>query len=79
MSEHDTELANDLLVGARQIARFLYGSDSDKERRRVFHLTATSRIPFFKIGSRTCARKSVLRAWIKQQEDRHLGESLKDK
>ena len=65
-------LADDLLFGAAAIADFLYGSP--EFRRKVYHLTATSRLPTFKLGSVRCARPSVLREWIAEQEK----ESLQD-
>ena len=71
MSNPDLELANDLLRGADEIAMFLFG-DSAK-RRKVYHLAATSNLPVFKLGSKICARKSVLLKWIKDQEERRFG------
>jgi hypothetical protein len=64
---HDT-IAEDLLIGAKAIAAFLFGDGS--ERRKVFHLAETSRIPIFRLGGRLCARRSVLMAWIAEQEKR---------
>lgn len=61
-------LADDILRGAAEIANFLFGNAS--HRRKVYHLVATSRLPTFKLGSRWCARRSVLREWIAEQEDR---------
>ncbi len=63
-------LADDLLLGAGAIADFLYGSP--EYRRKVYHLTATSRLPTFKLGSVRCARPSVLRKWIAAQEEESL-------
>lgn len=58
-----TPLASDILRGADAIAEFL-GS----ERRKVYHLVETSRLPVFRIGSIICARKSTLIKWIEEQE-----------
>jgi hypothetical protein len=75
MTEHDPELAQDLLRGAEEIAQFLYG---DRElRRKVYHLVASSNLPVFKLGSMICARKSVLLKWIKDQEERHAVDNRK--
>ena len=63
------QLSDDLLRGAAAIAEFLFGSA--KDRRKVFHLVETSRLPTFKLGSMICARKSVLMAWIEEQELRN--------
>ena len=62
------ELAGDLLRGAGSIAVFLFGSAT--ERRKVYHLAETSRLPTFHLGSLLCARKSVLLQWIAEQEKR---------
>ncbi len=60
-------LADDMLRGADQIAGFLLGDP--KERRKIYHLSETSRLPVFRLGAVLCARKSVLLAWIAQQEE----------
>jgi hypothetical protein len=75
MSEHDPEFAQDLLRGAEEIALFLFGDR--KQRRRVYHLIATSNLPVFKLGSMICARKSVLLKWIADQEVRRNGDNRK--
>ena len=61
-------LAQDLLRGAEEIAAFLFGDKS--QRRKVYHLAGTSRLPVFRLGSVLCARRSVLMAWISVQEQR---------
>lgn len=63
-------LADDLLRGAEAIADFLFGSKA--ERRKVYHLAETSRLPVFRLGSLLCARRSVLLDWIAKQEARAL-------
>jgi hypothetical protein len=60
-------LADDMLRGADQIAKFLFGDEA--ERKRVYHLAATSRMPTFKLGAIVCARRSVLMDWIASQEN----------
>jgi hypothetical protein len=60
------EFSSDLLRGADDIAEFLFGDG--KQRRRVYHLVATSNLPVFKLGSMICARKSVLLKWVGDQE-----------
>ena len=64
----DPPFADDLLRGADEIAEFLFGDRT--LRRRVYHLAETSRIPVFRLGSVLCARKSVLMAWVREQEMR---------
>lgn len=61
-------IAEDLLRGADQIAGFLFGDS--KERRRIYHLAQTSRLPVFRLGSVLCARRRTLTAWIEEQERR---------
>lgn len=64
------KLAPDLLCGADQIAEFLFGNA--RQRRKVYHLAETSRLPVFRLGSKLCARRSVLMGWIAEQERRTL-------
>ncbi len=59
-------LAGDILYGADAIAEFMYGSA--EHRRTVYNLIQNKRIPHFRIGAGVCARKSVLMAWIAEQE-----------
>ena len=66
--EDKPTLAPDLLRGAHQIAAFLYGSAT--ERKKVYHLVQNARLPVFRLGSLLCARRSVLLAWIDEQETR---------
>jgi hypothetical protein len=66
---HET-LADDLLHGADEIALFVYGDA--KQRRKIYHLAETSRFPIFRLGAMICARRSVLKAWIAEQEMRGL-------
>jgi hypothetical protein len=64
------ELAEDLLCGADEIARFLFGPN--ESRRKVYYLVACTRLPVFRLGTRLCARRSVLLRWITAQENRTL-------
>jgi hypothetical protein len=72
MVPHEEEFAADMLKGAEEIALYLYGDR--EQRRKVYHLVATSRLPVFKLGSVICARRSVLLKWVQDQEQRHAGE-----
>ena len=65
---HAPPLGSDLLRGADEIALFLFGDKG--ERRKVYHLAETSKIPFFRLGSMLCARRSVLLKWIEAQESK---------
>jgi hypothetical protein len=60
-------IGGDILHGADAIAAFLYGNE--KFRRKIYNLVETKRLPHFRLGSMICARKSVLLAWIKAQEE----------
>ncbi len=62
MTQNDT-LADDLMVGAKPIAKFIFGNDDKKSQRRVYHLAENAeenRLPFFWIGVNLAARKSEL-------------------
>ena len=61
--------STDLLRGADKIAEFLFGNPS--ERRKVYHLAETSRLPVFRLGAVLCARRSVLLEWVAHQEQRN--------
>lgn len=60
------DLASDLLHGAREIARYLYGDE--KKCRKVYRLVQAGRLPYFRIGASVCSRKSALLGWIQTQE-----------
>jgi len=65
------KLADDLLEGAAEIALFVFGNDSAKSRRRVYHLAAadrTDRLPVFRMGNQIFARKSTLLRSIAERE-----------
>ena len=67
-SEQDS-LADDLLVGAAAIAKFIYRDG--KKRRRIYELAVVdgpSKFPSFRLGGIICARRSTLLAWIEGQE-----------
>ena len=61
-------IADDLLRGADEVARFVFGSP--KHRRKIYYYAtdAKTRMPVFRIGAVICARKSTLIEWIEQQE-----------
>jgi hypothetical protein len=61
MEEFMSDLADDLLWGAGPIAKDLFGRDSEKNRRRVYHLHQKCRLPTWKQGSDIVTRKSLLR------------------
>lgn len=77
MTEQETtrraELADDLLHGADEIARFIYGDTGDEKtaesnRRRVYHANDKHGLPTFKLGGTMTARKSTILKWIEAQE-----------
>lgn len=65
---HGEALHSDLLDGADAIAEFLFGDR--KKRRRVYHLAEAGQLPVFRLGQSICARRSVLRAYVEEQERR---------
>lgn len=65
-------IADDLLHGAAAIAQFIFGDA--KQRRKVYCLIESGRLPVFRLGG-ISARKSTLLAWIAIQEQRALRDS----
>jgi len=63
-------LAPDMMVGAAEIARFLFGSDEFRFQRRVYYLCTRSKLPLphFRLGHRIATRRSTLMDWIALQE-----------
>lgn len=64
---NDDALASDLLEGAGSIAKFVFGDDRAKARRRIYHLSdpkRRDRLPVFRMGQIICGRKSTIRKWI---------------
>ncbi len=63
-------LGDDPLCGAGAIAEFLFGDRS--RRRKVYYLTgeAAVRMPYFRLGTIICTRKSRLLRWIESHEAR---------
>lgn len=70
LARKEDEFADDLLCGATEIAKFLFGPNGS--RRKVYYLAACTRIPVFRLGAKLCARRSVLLNWIASQESRAL-------
>jgi hypothetical protein len=68
MEPHEPD--DDLLQGAAQIAKFLFGPTGT--RRQAYHLSQFTRAPLLRRGTRLCARRSVLLDWISAQENRAL-------
>lgn len=75
MTDDDPDLSKDILRGADELAEFLFGSKT--QRRKVYHLVATSKLPVFKLGSMICGRKSIIVRWIEAQETRILNDNQK--
>lgn len=66
-------LADDLLHGADEIARFVYGSPDDERtaesnRRKIYHAADKHGLPAFKLGGTMTARRSTILKWIEAQE-----------
>lgn len=61
-------LGPDLLEGGAAIAEYLFGDAS--QCRRVYRLVERGRIPTFRLSGQICARRSILRKFIEDQEAR---------
>jgi hypothetical protein len=63
-------IADDLIVGAADLARFIYGSDEQRFQRRIYYRCSVAklRLPHFRLGSQIAARRSTLLAWIEEWE-----------
>ena len=59
MTTEDT-LANDLLYGADAIARYMFGDDARKYRRRVYYLVSQGYLPVTRLGDEIIGRKSEI-------------------
>lgn len=66
LGESEVHLAADILKGASEIARFLFGPEA--ERRQIYNLTEAGALPTFRLGRIICARRSTLQTWIGRQE-----------
>ena len=70
-----SELADDTLHGAEEIAEYLYGDREPGHVRKVYHNASpasANRIPTFRLSNMICARKSTILEWISAQESRSL-------
>jgi hypothetical protein len=70
-NQPSADLSSDLLEGATAIAKFVFGDESQKSRRRVYHMADMKRgdrLPVFRIGQQIFARKSTLVRWIAARE-----------
>jgi hypothetical protein len=70
MTETIPSLGDDLLEGAEEIRKFLFGERGD--RRRVYYLLSRG-LPHFRLGSRIYSRKSALLNRIDQQTHETAG------
>ena len=61
-------IGGDLMFGAPEIARFLFGSRSKAALRRVYNLADGGSIPTFYIGTTVCGRKRTISATIAAAE-----------
>lgn len=68
MSSDNVNMQGDLLYGVPAIAKHL-----NMRTRQVYHLAANHGLPVFKIGGKTCAKKSALAAWIDRNGERGNG------
>lgn len=68
-------LADDLMNGADEIARWMFGEPKDErqaesDRRAVYHLASRGELGIFKLGGTIRGRKSTMLAKIAEREGR---------
>jgi hypothetical protein len=61
-------LADDLLIGAGAIAKEVFGADTKRDRRRIYHLHETGALPTFFLGGQLALRLSALSKKIDESE-----------
>lgn len=66
-------LANDLMRGADEISRFIFGEATDPKQaeaniRAVYHLAGKGQLGLFKLGGVICGRRSTIMRRIEAQE-----------
>jgi hypothetical protein len=66
--KNENPLGDDLLRGARPIAKFVYGADTNCNMHQVYRLAEKGVLPVFRLGKTLCARRSTLRAFVEDQE-----------
>lgn len=62
--------AEDMIEGAGPIAKFLFGTEDAKSRRKIYHIIERHDFPSFKIGGKLYARRSSILAWLTAKEQR---------
>ena len=60
-------ISQDLVVGANDGSAYLFG---EPDPRRFYHLAETSRLPTARLGSKIAIQKSVIRAFLWEQQNR---------
>ena len=62
--------ASDMMLGAAEIARFIFDSDEFRFQRCVYYLCGRAKrpLPHFWLGNRIANRRSTLTDWIAMQE-----------
>lgn len=63
-------LADDMIEGAGPIAKFLFGAQDAKARRKIYHIIEHHGFPSFKIGGKIYARRTAILAWVAAKEQR---------
>ena len=66
MSADLPPIADDLILGAKPISRFLYGDDDPTNVAKVYRNPAG--LSFFRLGGEVAARKSTLRTEVAEME-----------
>jgi hypothetical protein len=67
-NDNTPAFADDIIRTAAKIAVHMHGDAS--MRRNIYYLAQSSNLPFFRIGSVLCIRRSALDRFIAAQEER---------
>lgn len=73
MPQYSTDLGNDILVGAREIAKVMNWKSRNGDgwdTRRVYHLADSGSFPIHRVkGLGICARRSSLKAFFEKLDE----------
>ena len=71
MGDKDETFADDLLVGATALAFFIFGSDDDDTRRKIYGMSEKDKkaLGLFRMGKLICGRRTTIRQKIAALEE----------
>ncbi|GJD52468.1 hypothetical protein OPKNFCMD_5234 [Methylobacterium crusticola] len=56
------------------MAAFVFGTDSQSNRRRILYLVDNGGLPHFRLAGQLCGRKSTILSYIAEQERKSVCE-----